>query len=181
MAKTKEKHDILSIAGLNLSPNLVLSEHFEKTPPDFTIYNNGPVEAIYLDVEQILHFYENGKFGVSIGQGENKYATPKLSPQTKISIVYDKTLLDNARKVTPIENSVLEVRLVYRRPSDKKPSRVSAFFFINPHGEWVPELDGSLVPSVYGPLKRALAESIGSLAEFRYPFGVPLHSIELKE
>lgn len=211
MAKTKEKHGVVSvvsiiisglaflvsvyaawnahlaridsrkIAGLDLSPVLVLSEHFQKSPPDFTIYNNGPVEAIYLDVEQVLHFYEKGEIGASQGQGENKYRISRMVPQEKISIILDETLLDNATKVKPIGHSVLEIRLVYRRPSDRKLFRKSAFFFINPQGKWVSEYDNSLTPSVYEPIKMALLKSAYSWTKIPYPFGVPLHSIEPTE
>jgi len=172
--------DSRKLAGLYLSPEFDLVESFQNSPPSFKVYNRGPVEAIYFEAEQVLHFYQDGKIAHSQGQGENRYKADKFNPQKKVSIIFDKTLLSNAKLQKPPEHNVLEVRLLYRRQSDKKLFRKSAFFFTNPKGSWVGEYDDTLIPSTYEPIKVALIKSAKAWAQIApsgQPAWFPLHSI----
>jgi hypothetical protein len=74
----------------------------------------------------------------------------------------------------------MEIRLKYRRPSDKEQYVESAFYFVNPDGRWVSER--SLPDEVYGPIKKAVLDHVVRLSKWGVdlPLGRtdPLHSIE---
>jgi len=174
-------NDTRRLSGLELSPDIRFFDYLHKSPPEFTIYNKGPVEAVQLEVDQLWHLYRNGRIGTSVSLGENRYKSAKVAPQEKVTIPFDKTLLYNigVKVEAPIQNYIVEIRITYRRPSDKKLFLKSAFFFNNPAGHLVRENDISLEHAAlfYETLKSTALKNIEKSRDMM-PW-VDLHSTEI--
>ena len=171
--------DTRATSGLDLKPSLGLKAWFKKigdTPPHFEVWNEGPIDAVQLEIQLISHRYFPHKKKILVtGSGSNRtYSIPKLSPQQRKGFLFPKGWLNsNARLQEPPEHNVMEIRLTYRRESDKHQFSESSFYFVDPEGRWVSEFSSSLTP-YYEPIKQAALE-----ASNWYPPGDLSHSDRL--
>jgi len=103
----------------------------------------------------LSHQYEPGR-----GRGATSYGTSEqyqlgtLEP-TRHILVYptERWLNVDARVHNPGYYNVMEFRLSYRRPPDMAHYASSAFYFLNPNGNWVREDDGSVKSAQYELIK----------------------------
>jgi hypothetical protein len=178
-----------TIAGLNLTPQLQLHTSLnliKNYPRYFNIKNAGPTSALQLETQLITYQYEikNGKERVnSLFGTEEKYQLEELPPfKDKTFIISDYYLDVNARIQKPLQNNILEIRISYRRHPDMKKFTESAYYFINPEGKWVSENNGSLIPEIYNPIKKAVLIRSNIISEFlpHLEEGTidPLHSVQ---
>jgi hypothetical protein len=160
------RKDARAISGLDLKPKISLNTLFKeinKIPPHYVISNNGPVDALQIEVQLISHRYRKdiSKIKVSTTGSDERKIIPKLPPLTNIAFKFPELWLDvNARIEQPPEHNIMEIRISYRRPPDMMKYTESAFYFINKEGRWVAENDNSLDKDIYAPIKNAMFENI---------------------
>jgi len=139
----------------------------------------GPVDAIQLEVQLFALIFSPGRQKIRTivtGSTEEK-RIEKLSTWNRVSVsLPDHWLNVQARTAKPMENNVMEIRLIYRREADLRQFVERAFYFVNPEGQWVSENDGSLSKEVYSPIIKAANQTpaVGLL----WPLFDPLHPAE---
>jgi hypothetical protein len=156
------REDTRDIHKLDLKPQINLRTYFGKTDklvPQLTVENEGPVDAVQIDVQILSHRYDESSKSIKVstyGTPQN-WKIPKLSPfQFKTFLFSEHFLNINARLQKPVQHNIMEIRLSYRRPSDMRLFKESAYYFVNPEGRWVPEGDNSLEEESYEAIKRAV-------------------------
>jgi len=153
------------LSKLDFRPLIQLNTLFNpvgKVPPHLTVRNIGPIEAVQVNIQMYSHrFLQTGKLGVTLRESTNDIFIEKLSPQKGKAFEFNNSWLNtNARLAIPVQNNVMEIRIIYRRPQDLKEYDESAFYFVNPNGVWVPETESSLNTDFYEALKAELFGTI---------------------
>lgn len=158
---SQARDDVRAIAGLDVRPVLKLDAEFRRikdTAPHFTVTNDGPVDALQLEIQPKSHRYsrKDRDLQISTYDTSRRRLIRKLPPLSTVSFPFsDHWLNVNARLAEPPEHNIMEIRLSYRRPSDMHQYVESAFYFVNPDGQWAKENSASLKLAIYGPIKEA--------------------------
>jgi hypothetical protein len=173
--------DTRAVAGLDLRPNLRIGAYFSelvvdavdpdrpgrqvqhRVPPNLLLWNDGPVEAVQVEVVFIQYSKRPwlGKVQWVAGPvGSSRISLQSLGPKEYMRYPIPPQLRNNsvlgaALQESP-EHHALGIRLIYRRPSDKRKYVEEAFYFRNRLGEWVGEGHQTLSPEVYGPIKQEI-------------------------
>ncbi len=156
------RKDARAISGLDLRPTIGLNTQFTKIagmPPHYIVSNNGPVDALQLEVQLISHRYHKNvdAIKISVTGTDQRKVVPKVPPLSSIAFRFPDLWLDeNARIEQPPEHNVMEIRISYRRPPDMTQYIETAIYFINKEGYWVPENSSSLDKATYEPIKKAM-------------------------
>lgn len=156
------RDDVRAISKLGLEPKLELDTNFRTDigyPRAFWITNSGPVEALQIEVHLITYRYDGSIIKV-VGYGtgtDEHYQADKIDPFRSGFFPFKEIFLDvNARIQKPAQHNAFEIRISYRRPPDMTYYTESAYYFVNPDGDWVNENNGSLVPERYNPIMKAV-------------------------
>ena len=180
--------DTHAIGRLDLKPQLRLRTTFMQIgdiPPRFTIFNEGPIDAVQMKIDLMTHRYLEAEDKtkkarlVTIWGTDTTWTIPKLPPVFAKSIEFPKGWLAiNARSGEFPHHNVMEIRLTYRVEPDMRQFIDSAFYFVNPEGMWVKENNSSLTPEVYDPIKDAIYQRLGRKYPFPGSFYDTLHPVE---
>ncbi len=151
-----------SLAKLDFRPDVRVKAWFQDVaglPPHLRLTNNGPVEAVQVSANVLSRrYYPSAKqIAVTVGGSVNKAHFAKIEPNQTEVFAFERGWLDtNARLHEPPHHNIMELRLEYRRPQDLQIYGVSAIYFVNPDGKWVPETDNSVQTPSYNELREAV-------------------------
>lgn len=166
-------NDQRALSKIAIDPQVKLRTSLMKggnIPPHFTIENIGLVEIEQIKIQLFSHRFmpEKGGIGISSYGSEGLYILPSLPMGKSASWKFPDYWLDvNTRVQEPLHHNIMEIRLMYLRPADLKLYETSAFYFINPDGNWVSEDSQSIRSEVYRPIKDAAHRSYEMM--YRYP------------
>lgn len=166
------RKDARLISGLELRPDICLTSDFKRIKiarivdekeikerePYFLIENNGPIDAIQLEIQMFLHRYspDTDRLEGSITWSTDNWVIEKLPPLESKVFPIDRWYYTQPAANSPYWHSVLEIRLSYRRNPDKHKFSKRAFYFVGPQEFWVCESDySSLNTERYIPIVRA--------------------------
>jgi len=173
-AAAKESlNDQRALSKIAINPEVKLRTALTKAGdilPHFTIENIGLVDIEQIKTQLFSHRFmpEKGGIGVSSYGSEGLYVLPSLPKGKSANMKFPDYWLDvNTRIQKPLHHNIMEIRLIYRRPADLKLYEASAFYFINPDGDWVSEDSQSIRSEVYRPIKDAAHRSYEML--YMYP------------
>ncbi len=165
--------DSRAISKLDIWPEIELDSSLvqkNKMPRNVTVSNKGPGNALELSIQLLSHFYDRPKdrsISVYGSQGEFHYKVLKAQDSERITLS-DHWLDVNAQLQKPKDHNVIEIRIEYRRPADMMKRKMSAYFFLDPDGNWVSENSNSIVGEPYDSLKSEIFERYHKIP-IRYP------------
>jgi hypothetical protein len=159
------------ISGLDLRPDIRLTSDFKRIKiaknigkeiqekePYFLIENNGPIDAIQLEVQMFMHKYspDTDRLEQGVTGSWWHWVIEKLPPLKSKVFPIDSGIYIYPTSTSPSWHYVLEIRLSYRRNPDLHMFSKRAFYFVGPQGFWVSEHDSStLNTEQYIPIVRA--------------------------
>jgi hypothetical protein len=154
-----------------------------KSLPHWQLTNTGPLEAVQIKVQMILHRYfpETKMVQGHVTATWNTSAIPKLEPQETKAYAFREGFLETESRIqNPPQYNIMEILLTYRRPQDLKEYSESAYYFVNPNGLWVHEEESSLKGELYESMRAALVkmDRLGPVSVYREWPGDPLHRNE---
>ena len=152
--------DSRSMSLLDLDPKIGLTSLLRKagkTSPHFRISNDGPVDAVQLDVQLLQHKFDLPNLGsVSGFISDDRHQRDRLKPFESFTFEIPPHFLEKPTDpLTEPLNEVMEVHISYRRESDRKSYSRRAVYFIDPNQEWVSENDQSINSEKYVDFKAA--------------------------
>lgn len=160
IVSSSARKDVRALGHLDIRPTLTIRASFKdnNTPTHFRTYNKGPVTATQVKiVGHIFRYYEEyNELKIEATLSDLQWEIGDLQPQKDTIVIFDERLIfaffDPRLKR---EHHIFGLRLFYRRTSDMKLFIEQAFYFLNPDGKWVSEINSSLIDSVYAPIKKA--------------------------
>jgi len=172
------REDARLISGLDLRPNISLRSDFKRIKisrkpdtkaikekaPYFLITNQGPIDAIQMEVQLFIHQYSQttDKLGKTVTSSCYHWIIEQLPPLKSKTFTIDTWIYGQPAASPASWNSVLEIRLTYRRNPDMHEFSQSAYYFVGPQEFWVSEKDhSSLNTERYRPIvKAAIAQRL---------------------
>lgn len=161
--------DQRSISDLNFKPfvwiktelNPQTSSDGIAIPPNFTIINHGPIDAIQTTVNFTVYEYDKESkkipFSFSSRQEGQNFVIGTLQPLENRTLAIDNQLLMlYILGKVPSKSNIMEARVSYRRNSDKELFVDNYYYFTNLDGKWVSENDDSIKTFEYFEMKEAL-------------------------
>ncbi len=155
------RNDTRILNKLDLRPILSIRSRLQENtnfPTHILIQNNGPVDAIQLQVSiSILKYFPKiEKVRLVMTSSDLQWTIDKLPPLKKHAIKVNLGVIDSMLPAFEHkEYRILEIRLLYRREVDAREYSESSFYFVSPEGKWVSERSSALDSKVYEPIKKA--------------------------
>ena len=174
------REDNRKIERLDLKPEIRFNIEFRRIndiPPHFTIINLGPIDAVQMTVEFMVHYYDlSGDRFISTGGTEGLTKIVNLPPMQSRSFEISEHFLNvNSRLHEPLQNNIIEARISYRKDPDRELFVKRALYFINPEGRWVTEINNSLESEEYLKIKEKI---LNKFIDFDFYYGDILHDVD---
>ena len=128
-----------------------------------TIQNDGPIDAIQLLVRLGHRRFNSSKgfLDATVSGTDAEWKIDELAPGKSENIGIDCSLIDVSEifPEVPAEEKLVELRISYRRDSDRKMFVKRGVYFFNPRGECVNDRHGSVSTPEYDAIKKAAQKS----------------------
>lgn len=188
------REDARVVAGVDLRPKLLLRTELSgltaangELPPSFVLANVGPIPAIQTTVQFVGHVFNESSQTIDFsfsGLRGSEFLVGTIEPLETEGFVLSDEFLHVLREwgwgeSATSSDQIIEARISYRKEPDKRLFIDRAFYFVNPEGKWVSEIDGSLTLPKYSTMKESL------IRNYRHEIGPgfedPLHTVTFEE
>lgn len=157
--------DSRALAGIEVDPKLELATYFSTSKGEdneFTIRNVGTNSVSQIEVFRIFcnvgdaHRHDALRAGF-VSQAKR---LQELSPWNSFTFTVSDEWLSPKVLHSKAQAVSMQIILRYRRFADNRLYEKRAFYFINPEGEWVNEIDQSLSGKYYDSIKSASIKNV---------------------
>ncbi|MCF2949576.1 hypothetical protein L0668_15755 [Paraglaciecola aquimarina] len=153
------------MAGIDVDPKLELSTYFSTSNDEdneFTIRNVGTNSVGQIEVFRVfcnvgdVHRHDERRAGF-VHQAKR---LQELSPWSSFTFTVSDEWLSPKILRSKAQAVSMQIILRYRRFADNRLYEKRAFYFVNPEGEWVNEIDQSLSGKYYDSIKSVAIKNV---------------------